>query len=274
MAEVHEVTEVAERPVSTFTIPVRMDDEVPEVAEHPVSTFTIPDRMDEVPEVAEHPVSTFTIPDRMAEVAERPVSTFTIDTLYAVANIPLPSNSDDDLREPRAPYLATSSSPLVFSDSPRDSSYLNPTLNGSGLLLNAQKPETFAEDTIATSPKSKRRSLIRIAILLLALVLIIIAVVVPVYFTVIKPKSNVANPNTSGGSPGPNSGGGGGGTGGGTQPAPGVSNAITGGDGSTIHATDGSTFIYNNSFGGFCKCFPDFFFLPNWKLLRRGFDPC
>ena len=187
----------------------------------------------------------------MAEAVERPVSTMTVDTLYAVANIPLPSSSDDDIREPRAPHLASSSDPLT-SNSQRESAYLN---NSETLLGNK---EIGAEDSAfpitTTSPKSKRRSAIRIALLLVALALIIIAVIVPVYFTVIKPRSNVANSNTSGGGggSGPTSSGPGG-----SKPSPG-SNAITGGDGSTIHAADGTTFIYNNSFGGFCKCFTDF----------------
>jgi hypothetical protein len=181
------------------------------------------------------------------------------DTLYAVANVPLPAASDDDIREPpRAPFLAPSAVPLD-SDSPRESSYLTPTLNGSGALLNATKLETYAEDAITpASSKSKRRSVI-LVVFLVALVLILIAVVVPVYFTVIKPKKNVANSNSPGVEPGPNSGGG---SGGGSTPSPGSPTAITGGDGSTIHAADGSTFTYKNSFGGFCKSFTIFFFCP------------
>ena len=277
-----EAAEVAERPVSTITtdphLPVTAG-----VAERPISTITtdhLPVIMAENAEVSELPVSTIAayphLPVRMlgtAEVPERPVSTIsTSDTLYAVANIPLPSNSDYDLREPRAPYIATSSSPLVVSDSPRDSSYLNPTLNGSGALLAPKIPETYAEDTITTSPKSTRRSLIRIGLLLmLALVLIILVVILPVYFTVIKPRSNVAKSNSPGSQPSPTSGAI---PSSGPTPAPGSPNAITGGDGSTIHAADGSTFIYNNPFGGFCKCFTFFFFFAQLDTVEARSGPC
>ena len=206
-------------------------------------------------------------------MADRPFSTISGDTPYAVANFPLPSTSDDDIREPHPPYMASSSVPFT-SDSPRES-YLNTTPNGSGALL-ANKHEGYAEQPILpiTSPKSKRRSVVLVVLLLVALAAIIVAVIVPVYFTVIKPKLNQSNKsNTSGGGGGgssPNSGS----PGGGGSTPPGSSNPITGGDGSTITAADGTTFIYHNSFGGFCKCFTDFIFLPNWKLLRREFGPC
>lgn len=210
-------------------------------------------------------------------MTERPISTITGDTPYAVANFPLPSTSEDDIREPRAPYMASSHAPFT-SESPRDS-YLNATPNGSGTLL-ANKHESYAEDpilpTTATSPKSKRRSVVLIILLLVALALIIVAVIVPVYFTVIKPKLNESNSKNSsgGGSNSPTSGGGGGST-----PSPGSSDAITGGDGSTIHAADGTTFTYHNSFGGFCKCFTHFIFCPTetvgarvWSMLVKLYD--
>jgi hypothetical protein len=41
------------------------------------------------------------------------------------------------------------------------------------------------------------------------------------------------------------------------------SNAITGGDGSTITTGDGTSFVYNNSFGGSCE-----FLFPTQRLLR------
>ena len=197
-------------------------------------------------------------------MAERPVSAISGDTPYAVANIPLPSTSDDDIREPRAPYMASSSVPLTSEESPRES-YLNATPNDSGTLL-ANKHEGYVEDlilptttTTTTTPKSKRRSVVLVVLLLVALALIIIAVIVPVYFVVIKPKLNESKNKSnsgggSGGGPGPSSGGPGG-----SSPSPVLSNVTTGGDGSTIHAADGTTFIYHNPFGGFCKCFTDFF---------------
>ena len=45
-------------------------------------------------------------------------------------------------------------------------------------------------------------------------------------------------------------------------------NIITGGDGSTIHAADGSTFTYNNKFGGFCKYFTHCIHCPTWGFGR------
>ena len=211
-------------------------------------------------------------PRAIVRMAERPFSTISGDTPYAVANLPLPdlaSTSNDDIREPHAPYMASSSVPFT-SDSPRDS-YMNTTLNDSGTLLN-NKHESYAEQPILppTSPKSKRRSVVLVALLLAALALVIVAVIVPVYFTVIKPKLNLSSKsNSSGGGSGsnPKSGGPGGST-----PSPVSSNSTTGGDGSTIHAADGTTFTYHNPFGGFCKCLSDFFML-NWKLLSRGFGP-
>ena len=196
-------------------------------------------------------------------MAERPISTITGDTPYAVANFPLPSTSEEDIRGPRAHYMVSSSLPFS-SESPRDSySNANATPYGSGTLL-ANKNEGYAEDSILRTttttppPKLKRRTVILILLLLLAFAMLIVAVVVPVYFTVIKPKLDASKNLSGGGGGSPKSGGSGGST-----PSPGSSNIVTGGDGSTIHAADGSTFTYRNPFGGFCKCFTVFDFLFN-----------
>lgn len=188
-------------------------------------------------------------------MAERPLSTISGETMLAIAtNTPLPLNSDDSsIREPRAPYMAVSDPFISGSDSPRES-YLNATPNDSGALL-ANKNENYADEPIptTTSPtKSKRRTVIIALLSLLALILVIVAVIVPVYFTVIKPKSRSVNANaSSGGSNGPTSTG----PSGSSTPPSSSTNVITGGDGSTIKAADGSTFTYNNKFGGFCECF-------------------
>lgn len=174
---------------------------------------------------------------------ERPVSGTTI---FAVANMPSTSDDHNLPPIPRAPYMTPT------SDSLRES--YNATPNDSGTLL-ANKPEINADDRTIPSLHSKRRSVILILLILLAVALIVVAVIVPVYFTVIKPKVNATKSNTPAG-PGPKSGG----PNSGPTPSPGSPNATTGGDGSTIHAADGSTFIYHNSFGGFCKCFTDFIF--------------
>jgi glucan 1,3-beta-glucosidase len=208
---------------------------------------------------------TAVIPRAIVGMADRPYSTISGDTPYAVANFTaLPSTSDDDIREPRAPYMMASSAAPFTSDSPRES-YLNATPNDSGTLL-ANKHEGFEDPilpTTTTSSKSKRRPVVLALLLLVALALVIIAVIVPVYFTVIKPKLNQSiksnSPSNGGGSnPKPGSPG----SPGGSNPSPG-SNAITGGDGSTINAADGTTFIYHNAFGGFCKFFADFAQLEN-----------
>jgi hypothetical protein len=47
--------------------------------------------------------------------------------------------------------------------------------------------------------------------------------------------------------------------------------ATTGGDGSTITTSDGSTFTYTNKFGGFCTSFPVFVFL---RLLFGSITMC
>ena len=180
-------------------------------------------------------------------MAERPFSTASGDILTLATNTPLPVMSDDStsFREPRAPYMA--SVPFT-SASPRES-YLNATPNNSGTLL-ATKNENYIETPIftTTSPTSKRRSIIVAILSLVALLLIITAVIVPVYFIVIKPHSNHSKISGSG------SGSGSGSTSGGPSTSSGSSSAITGGDGSVIRAADGSTFTYNNKFGGFCKC--------------------
>jgi glucan 1,3-beta-glucosidase len=79
-------------------------------------------------------------------------------------------------------------------------------------------------------------------LLLAAAVVIALAVALPV--TLVGKKSS-----SSGGASGGSSGGGGSGGGGGK----GGNLATSGGNGSTVTADDGSTFVYNNPFGGFCE---------------------
>lgn len=187
-------------------------------------------------------------------MTERPLSSTSGDTMAFMAN--LATSNSSDFAGLHARYLA--SAPLS-SDSPRQS-FLNATPNDSGTLLGT-KNENYAEEPILTtttaviSPKSKRRSVTIIFLLLTALILIAVAVVVPVYFTVIKPKLHVAAKSNSSGS---GSGGSSSGGSGGSTPSSGSSNAITGGGGSVVHTANGTTFIYNNTFGGFCKCSTDY----------------
>jgi glucan 1,3-beta-glucosidase len=91
----------------------------------------------------------------------------------------------------------------------------------------------------APRTKTKRRGLI-LAAILCGIVVIIAVVVLPVYFLVVKKKG------TSGG------GGGGGGGGGSTTTGSGSNQFLTtGGDGSIVTKEDGTTFIYNNTLGGY-----------------------
>ncbi|QRW18432.1 Cellulase (glycosyl hydrolase family 5 protein) [Rhizoctonia solani] len=95
-------------------------------------------------------------------------------------------------------------------------------------------------------PKRGKRPLVLAAVGLAALAVIVVAVIVPVYYKVIKPKNNSAESSNGGGNSGGNPSG--------NNPSGGdpTNNAATwGGDGSTITKEDGSTFTYNNKFGGF-----------------------
>ncbi|CAE6377290.1 unnamed protein product [Rhizoctonia solani] len=108
------------------------------------------------------------------------------------------------------------------------------------------EPLGYAEPS---SSGSKKRPLFWTIIVLILLAIIAVAVVIPVYFKVIKPNTNVA---ASAGSTGGSSTS----TSGAAQPTqtskPENPEAlITGGDGSRVTTESGSTFVYNNTFGGF-----------------------
>ena len=101
----------------------------------------------------------------------------------------------------------------------------------------------------APRAKTKRKGLLWAAICC-GLVVIVVAVAVPVYFFVIKPKSGGSSSGSSGGgggsSGGNNSNGGSTSTGGNSQQV-----ITTGGDGSIVTKSDGTTFVYNNTLGGY-----------------------
>jgi glucan 1,3-beta-glucosidase len=183
----------------------------------------------------------------------------------------LPLDEDHIMDQPRAPYL--SETQPASSESPRESyiqrdSYLQ-TPGASQTLLPAKVESEgderfgFAQEDPAhggQSSQAKRRRLLPLAIGLLALVIVVLAVILPVYFTVIKPRNNKSSsaavsphstgqvdPNSPGATP----------SGSGAAPAstPVVAEAIFGGDGSTVKGTNGTTFTYNNAFGGICEFF-------------------
>ena len=100
-------------------------------------------------------------------------------------------------------------------------------------------------------PYKKAKSRWPIWFFLAALVVIAAAVVIPVYFFVIKPKNHHASSSSStSGSNGNNT------SSGGTPPK--TQTVLTGGDGSKITTEDGETFVYNNTFGGFCASISPF----------------
>ena len=161
-----------------------------------------------------------------------------------------PSQDTQFLEPPRASYLEQTPEP--GSDSPRGSVALHSAGNASPLLSQDEKrfSEAFADpapELLSAEPSRKRSILTRPifwAVASLSLAIVVVAVVVPVYFLVIKPHSNLSSsPSTPSGA-----GGGGGGSGG-----PSGKSLTTGGNGSTVTTSDGSTFTYINNFGGFCE---------------------
>ena len=103
----------------------------------------------------------------------------------------------------------------------------------------ASQPRFLEEKTVTYPPpptKSHRRTLL--LVVLAALIIVIVAVVVPIYFTIIKSPTNPGSRAVS------------------TSPTESASNAtpsqtVTGGAGSLITMEDGTTFIYDNQFGGY-----------------------
>ncbi|KAI0768688.1 glycoside hydrolase [Trametes elegans] len=75
-------------------------------------------------------------------------------------------------------------------------------------------------------------------------VLVAVAVIVPVYFAVIKPKNDTSAANSPGSSSAGHSG----------KPQTAIQ---IGGDGSTVTKEDGTTFVYNNTFGGYWVTNPE-----------------
>lgn len=187
----------------------------------------------------------------MAIEERRPLSSATLqDSPRLDGRTPLSMNDFDPttLHEPRPAFLSGTQSP--GTPSLRDS-YAQPgTPTESGLLLANKESMPSSDDDLgptlaSTRQPRKRRRFLLVLIGLLILLVLIIAVIVPVYFTVIKPKTNVA---TAGGT---------------TEPAsptstshpksPTTATGIWGGDGSTIKTSNGTSFTYHNSFGGICE---------------------
>lgn len=189
-----------------------------------------------------------------SRMADHPLAApVSIDSLARAANIPLPAEDALSLHGPRLPFLEEGSA----TESTRNS-YVQPTPFDSGTLLPVTKNEDYTgeggEDHPAPPPpsshKAKRRPLLFILLGLVALIVVVLGVMLPVYFFVIKPRNATSSQSSS--SSGTNSTGGGGTS----HTPPSSTDAITGGDGSTVKAGDGSTFTYNNKLGGICESMP------------------
>jgi len=177
------------------------------------------------------------------------------DSLVHAANIPLlvPAGDGWSLCDLHPPFLAAR--PSIANGSPQDS-YMEATPYDSAILLPVMKNEDYTEegDPIAplpSSPKAMRHPLLFLLTGLIALIIVVLAVILPVYFTVIKPQNVRTSQFSSNGGDGT------------------PTNAITGGDGSTIKASDGTTFTYNNKLGGICK-FISFIIFPRRRYVEAG----
>jgi len=180
-------------------------------------------------------------------MADRPVSAVSIDSLdrSESANVPLTAGAAWPLHQPHLPFLEVNNS--AASESPRES-YVQATPYDSGTALPVTKAEYYEDYAPPPLPKAKRRPLFLVLVGLFVFIVVVLAVILPVYFTVIKPHNSAASLSS-----GKNSTGGGGSGGGTTHTPPASTDAITGGDGSTVKASDGSTFTYNNKLGGICE---------------------
>lgn len=124
-----------------------------------------------------------------------------------------------------------------YRDDPHDNMVVSSPPSGAGRIL-AEKRAAYAPSK-ATSKRT-----ITIVAIIVALVLVIAAVVVPLYLFVLKPKNRTSvsgNASASGSAANPAS----------TSTSSGSNVRVTGGDGTVITMDDGTTFIYNNSFGGY-----------------------
>ena len=173
-------------------------------------------------------------------------------SLPALDSAPLEEPLEGPLVPPRRSFLNPGPS---IASSPRDS-HVDSTTGGAENEKTPTPGQSTSylpvdRDTEAPSsqPVAKTRPIYRrpafLAIAVGALVAVALAVALPVSLTH-KSSSNHTQSNNSGNKPG-------GGPGSGNPNNPkNVSNAITGGDGSTI-VSGNTSFVYHNSYGGFCE---------------------
>lgn len=207
------------------------------------------------------PTSSF--PPAMAE--DRPLST--VNSEYGTPAPSLPA-LDGPLEPPRASFFS-GPGPSIGESSIRDSradSATGPENDKEGTTPGQSTtllPVGKEEGAVFSDPASRARPFYRrpagLAVALGALVAVVLAIALPVSL-VHKGKHSQSNGSSGNGNGNGNGTGSGPGNGNPNSPTN-TSNAITGGDGSTI--TSGNTsFVYHNSFGGICE-----FFSP-WVLLR------
>lgn len=135
-----------------------------------------------------------------------------------------------------------------YRDDPRDTEYYGGDTGVPMAAVGSRNSRHMEEKRAAyAAPRSKRKVIIGCGIL--AGILIILAIVIPVYFAVVKPDSKNGSSNgDSDSSSGDDDG---------DSPASPTSTGttkgvlITGGSGSKVKLEDGSTFTYQNEFGGY-----------------------
>jgi glucan 1,3-beta-glucosidase len=189
----------------------------------------------------------------MASEEQRPLASTPQESPRMSSHTPLPTDDfDPNTLHPRPAFMTSG------TESPRNSSlrnsYAQPgTPTESGMLLANKESMISSEDemgpvrVLAEQPSRRPRRSFLILIALIIIVVILIAIIVPVYFTVIKPKTNAATVgggSTKAASP----------TGSSSPKSPTSHGPFSGGDGSTVRATNGSTFTYVNKLGGICEC--------------------
>ncbi len=144
-------------------------------------------------------------------------------------------------------------------------------------LLQDQPPAPYNSSPLAnkesgylTDPRPAKRPFYKtLWFWIAAIIIVAAAVVLPVYFVVIRPKHDSKTSSGSVATGSSNSTG---------TTTTGSSQALVqfGGDGSTVTKEDGTTFVYNNSFGGYCEymvltpCYPIF---ASEGLRRRKMRP-
>ncbi|KAJ7590552.1 glycoside hydrolase family 5 protein [Mycena floridula] len=137
----------------------------------------------------------------------------------------------NDLYPPRPTFVSEHSSSVQSS----------PSSSTSRLHLNKNETDSEYGSERKRPPLSKKGRSGKFWILcVLAVILVVVVVVVALYFAVIKPKNDKDRSSGSGSGSSDNS-----------DPGWSSSTFTTGGDGSTVTLENGTTFTYNNKFGGY-----------------------